>query len=514
MDDLERKVADENIKSVESGENYEFVTETIKKRPVNTKRVIKKVCFTVFLALLFGCVATVTFVVLYPKMYDRIYPGTDMKPVKLPIAEEETVEDSEEEFVPLTDDTDDSITEVNDNKDSSQQVDNPENTETPDRNDNADETGMTDDGKTDDKSSYTGNQGTIDDTAEGSVESGKQEEQVVINQITQTIEKDLELDDYRALLRKMSGIATSTEKSLVTVSGRKSNKDWFNNSYEDNNSSTGIIVADNGKELLIVCPTSVLHGATMVDVTFCDGKTVAARRSTSDANTGLGMVAVILNNIDESTKNIIEMAQFGSFAASSVGIPIVAVGAPYGTKGSVGIGQITSNSTVIDKVDSDVRMISTDIYGSSNASGVLVNYNGRIIGIICHEENGSDMPNLIRAYAAEDITDEVEKISNGQKLATLGIYGTDVTSDANTEYGVPFGAYVKEVIVDSPAMSSGIRNGDVIVKIGIKEIESFDDYKKVMMESQPGDTVNVTLQRPDGEEYTEVTCEVTLEELK
>lgn len=169
---------------------------------------------------------------------------------------------------------------------------------------------------------------------------------------------------------------------------------------------------------------------------------------------------------------------------------------------------------IVDKSDSNVRIISTDIYASVDGSGVLVNYNGRIVGIICHEDMSGNMPNLLRAYAVSDISDCIEKISNGQRLATLGIIGTDVTPEANADRNVPFGAYVKEVIADSPAMNVGIRNGDVIVKFGTTQIESFSDYKKAILEYQPQDVVMVTLERPGRDEYTEMTYEVTLEELK
>ena len=105
-------------------------------------------------------------------------------------------------------------------------------------------------------------------------------------------------------------------------------------------------------------------------------------------------------------------------------------------------------------------------------------------------------------------------MSNGQALATLGIIGTDVTPEANESRNVPFGAYVKEVIADSPAMNVGIRNGDVIIKIDTLEIGSFTDYKQAILQYQPLDVVTVVLQRPGRDEYTEMTYEVTLEELK
>jgi serine protease Do len=105
-------------------------------------------------------------------------------------------------------------------------------------------------------------------------------------------------------------------------------------------------------------------------------------------------------------------------------------------------------------------------------------------------------------------------MSNGQALPTLGIIGTDVTKEANTDRGVPFGAFIKEVVADSPAMNAGIRPGDVIVKMGTADIGSFSDYKTAILTYQPQDSVMIKLQRPGREGYTEMTYEVTLEELK
>lgn len=466
----------------EKDQNYEFMTETIKKPPVNKRKLFRKIFSTIIFGILFGACAAVTFVMFMPRLQAYLYPVDETKPVSLPVDESIQEEEPVEPFVMPENDTSTDAADPD-------KAQSPEETAKPDED-------------------------AQDTSKPADAEKPEEEKEVVVNNIVETIEKDLELDDYRSLLRKISAIADATSKSLVTVAGVSPNTDWFNNSYENNNSTTGIIIADNGKELLIVSPSDILHKARNVRVTFCDGVTYPARVKDADINTDLCIVSIDLEHIEEKTMEQIEMAQFGGIATSAVGVPVVAVGAPYGAAGSVGMGQITSNSVIVDKSDSNVRIISTDIYASVDGSGVLVNYNGRIVGIICHEDMSGNMPNLLRAYAVSDISDCIEKISNGQRLATLGIIGTDVTPEANADRNVPFGAYVKEVIADSPAMNVGIRNGDVIVKFGTTQIESFSDYKKAILEYQPQDVVMVTLERPGRDEYTEMTYEVTLEELK
>ncbi len=481
MEDNDIKKTDDNTEQSNGGD-YEFMKETIKKPPVNKKKLFKRILVSVTMGLVFGVCACLAFVLCLPKLQDFFYPPSETKPVSLPVDESALDDEPVEPFVyPEHDGAPD--TEDPEAKPSGDKTDDPDKIDP-----------MPDD--------------------PGQKQPEEEQKEVVVNNIVETIEKDLELDDYRGLLRKISAIADATRKSLVTVAGIRSNTDWFNNSFENNNSTTGLIIADNGKELLMISPSDILNNARNVRVTFCDEKTYPARVKNSDSNTGLCVVSIDLERLDESTRNQIEMAQFGGIATSAVGVPVVAVGAPYGAAGSVGMGQITSNSVVLDKADSNVRIISTDIYASTQASGVLVNYSGRIVGIICHEDMSGNMPNLLRAYAVSEISDSIEKISNGQSLATLGIIGTDVTPEANSERKVPFGAYVKEVVSDSPAMEAGIRNGDVIVKLGTIEIGSFTDYKQALLKYQPEDVVTVTLERPGREEYTEMTYEVTLEEHK
>ena len=77
------------------------------------------------------------------------------------------------------------------------------------------------------------------------------------------------------------------------------------------------------------------------------------------------------------------------------------------------------------------------------------------------------------------------------------------------EYGL-----IGERLGHSYSLNVGIRIGDVIKKIGTVDIGSFTDYKKAILNYQPQDIVTVTLERPGRDGYTEMSYEVTLEELK
>ena len=169
-----------------------------------------------------------------------------------------------------------------------------------------------------------------------------------------------------------------------------------------------------------------------------------------------------------------------------------------------------SSGTTIDQVDSAYKLLSTDIYGNRNATGVLVNLKGWIVGIIDNSYNGSDRGNLLSAYGISELKRTITKMSNNQDRAYLGIHGTDVPQEASLESGIPFGAYIKEIEMDSPAMTAGIQSGDVITQIGEEEITSYNELLNILYNSEPEDTINIILMRQGMEAYQKMEVEVTL----
>ncbi len=444
---VRNEVAKENERSVASNEQkFDFITETIKKKPVNKKRFFLKFVSTILWALLFGVVACLTYILLYPKLDSYFHPAQEDSYSALSDenAGEESVETEEVDVTPATEEkTHEVVTQV--------------------------------------------------------------------VQKVEKVEKNLDVSDYKQLYTQISRVAADVRKSLVTVTGIYPDTDWFQNPYEQNRATSGLVVTDNGKELLIIAQTEAIKNAESVIVTFIDGTEYEASIKKTDHNTGLTVVGVDIDSLSEETMEKVSMARLGSSRISSlVGSPIIALGNPIGISGSMASGQITSNSFIKTLKDSSVQFLTTDIYGSDTASGVLVNLDGEVLGIIYQDDSVGDAPNLIKAYGISDLRGKIDKLSNGQDLAYLGIYGTDVTQAAAEELGIPYGAYVKEVVIDSPAMEAGIQNGDVIVKIGTTEINSFEAFKDAMLKCQPGDLMMVTVLRQGRFDYAEASYEITL----
>jgi serine protease Do len=277
-----------------------------------------------------------------------------------------------------------------------------------------------------------------------------------------------------------------------------------------------VIIADNGRDFLILLDYSKLKNAESLVLDLDDGYYQAdAVLNGYDPYTNLAVVAVKQSDIPTEYMEAggLSVATLGSSNKYDiVGTPVIAMGSPMGSSNSIGYGIISSQSDVLSKVDMKYTLLQTDIYGSQNASGVLFNLKGQVIGVITTSENSSDMKNVITAYGISDLLGRIQKMSNGEKLAYIGITGVNVTPVAHNSLSVPYGVYVTDTDMDSPAMMAGILQGDVIVKIGEKSISSLGDYASALLQLNAGDTVKITLMRPSQNEYREITFSIVVEE--
>lgn len=330
----------------------------------------------------------------------------------------------------------------------------------------------------------------------------------------QTKEED-GLVSQKKIYDRMREVSKEASRALVTVTGVSSDKDWFDNQYESEGQSAGVIVADNGLEYLILTDMDILKEAQSIEVTFCDNKKVEAQVKMTDPIIGVSVLSIDRELIEASTLEEIRMGNFGSSNyASLVGSPVIALGSPMGIKDSVVYGMVTSKGNPLNLVDSQYYLMTTDIYGSPKATGVLINMQGQIVGIINQQYNDISLENMISALGISELKKTIERLSNGEGQAYLGIYGANVTPEVNERMQVPFGVYITEVEMDSPAMHAGIQSGDVLIRLDRKEISSYEEYLSVLSECVPESTIDVTVFRKNQEEYKEMSFQLTPKELK
>ncbi len=427
------------MEEINNQEEYELIRERIKTRPINRKKLIRRTVITAAMAVIFGVLACITFLVLEPVFSNMLTPEEE------PVASEVKIPIDEEEILP-----EDMI---------------------------------------------------LEDEEETRTQIIYQEKER-----TTTV-----LEDYNSLYDEIYNLSKNCQKSVVKVAGVSQDVDWFNVAYESKEVTTGLIIANNGIELLILTDGSVIKNSENIDVTFFNELVTSAVVKETDKNTGLAIIAV---PVDQLTATLLDpdiIAKLGNSKTNRLlAAPVIAVGRPVSNVISLEQGMITSKSNIINLIDNNYEMFTTDMRGYDASNGVIFNMSGEVLGIIWQKNTSLDK-NTLNAIGISDLKRTIERMSNGKKRAYLGIRGTDVTLEA-INLGVPVGAYVLEIDMESAAMKAGIQSGDVITKIDGFEITSYTVFTEAIGLHDPGDEVTVTVKRQSGEEYKEMDITVVLGE--
>lgn len=340
-------------------------------------------------------------------------------------------------------------------------------------------------------------------------EETEEEEPVVI-----TEPRELEVEDYADLYTKLKEVADTAGKSLVTVTASSSGTDWFNETYESRRELSGLLVGNNGVELLILAPYSQVEGADTLQAAFADGSTLAAVLKNYDSVTDLAVLSVNLADVEEDTLESIRMAELGSSKSLKAGEPVIAVGSPAGIAGSVKYGNLVASGYKVSVIDGEYNLLITDMERSEKGSGVLLNLSGQVIGLLEDSYLNSSNKGALTAYAISDMKDIIEHLSNSQDLVYMGIHGTDVTEEISEAQGIPAGVYVTGMEADSPAMNSGIQAGDIITEINGKTITSLSQIREMLLKFSREQVIQVVVMRQGKDGYKEIECSVTLNVLQ
>ncbi len=420
-------------------EDYKFLQEQIKDRPINRRKLIKRSITTVLMAIIFGLVACITFILLEPVFSKMIEP----KP-----AEEEppvVVISEEDELLP-----EDMLSEK-----------------------------------------------TIEEPA---------------GPISTSSSPADSLNEYQSAMNEMKSISEDVQKSLVTITSIVDNEDFFAGTARSDRRISGLLVADNTTDYIIIAKMKESHIGDSVAVTFASGETVKATIYNKDNNTGYVAITVPLNGVPLSTKGEISYAHIGnSNVTGNVGDIVMALGNPLGYDNSVSYGMITSRGIDVSLMDCNYKLMTTDIYGSTNASGVIVNTKGQVIGLIDQSFNPSDMTNHLSAIGITEFKSVIEMLSNGVTRPHLGLYVENVRKEDKILYHLPDGAFVTDMEIDSPAFLAGFRKGDIIFAVNDAIVGDVSEFETEMKYYASGDSVVISVLRSNGASYTDVNLTVNLE---
>lgn len=318
--------------------------------------------------------------------------------------------------------------------------------------------------------------------------------------------KESEEDIYRKVLQTLNTEAIRAKRGIVSVN-KVSDED---NKVSASASTTGILIADNGRELLVLSDIVPVKEGEHIEVTFPDESVCAASEKMKDSNLGLCVYAVARDKIDKTTWSGIRTAEIGSSNSVKSGDTVIVLGKPYGTDEAAGYGVVTVDEEYIELADGCFRLITTNIAGNDKGSGGIFNRRGQLVGIIGRTVLEAKGNRRVVGYGISDIKSSIELLSNASAIPYTGIWGMDVTEELK-EKGMPQGIYVKEVEADSPAMAAGIQSGDVIVGIDGQSTISLSSYYGILLHKKVGTQLVLQgLRQGAGDEYVNIDFNIAI----
>ena len=248
---------------------------------------------------------------------------------------------------------------------------------------------------------------------------------------------------------------------------------------------SGFIFADG----LVMTNAHVVNQSDRVIVGLTNGKKLKARVIGQDFFTDLAVLKI-------EGKGPWPIAQLGDSTKIKVGDWAIAVGNPFGLENTVTLGIISNlkrNVTQLGIYDKKLELIQTDAaINPGNSGGPLLNSNGEVIGIntLIRSGPGAGLSFAIPINKAKEIAFQL--INNGKVIHPM--IGISLIDDNNFERNKNL-VKVGYVVPNSPAEKSGIRVNDIILKVGIKDIETASDVISQISKNGISKQINILLKR-------------------
>ena len=299
--------------------------------------------------------------------------------------------------------------------------------------------------------------------------------------------------------------------------------------YKVQGAGTGVIVGENDTELMIATNNHVVEGASTLSVGFIDNSTASAALKGADPDNDLAVIAVNRSDIAEDTMSQIKIAAVGDSDELELGEQVVAIGNALGYGQSVTVGWVSALNRDITLTDENgvainsTGLIQTDAaINPGNSGGALLNMGGELVGIneakTGTTPTGISVDNMgfaIPIDKAEDSLKELMSLPTRDKVdashaSALGIEGQSVTSDLTQLYGIPGGVIVASVVENGPADQAGIQKSDIITELDGRSVGNLEQLQNALQYYAAGETVDVVVQRLNGQSFEAQTVSVTL----
>ena len=265
---------------------------------------------------------------------------------------------------------------------------------------------------------------------------------------------------------------------------------------------SGVIVSSQG---YIVTNNHVIENASEIQVILNDNSKYDAKVVGADPATDIAVLKIEGENFPA--------IPIGNSDELKIGEWVLAVGNPFNLTSTVTAGIVSAKARNINLLSErsaqDVvpieSFIQTDAaVNPGNSGGALVNTRGELIGI------NTAIASQTGSYAGYSFAVPVNLVDKVMRdlidfgivqRGYLGVQISDISQDIKEKNKLKDlkGVFIAKVVEGGSADKAGLKDGDVILKIGSKEVNSVAALQEEIGKRRPGDKVNLTLRQKDGD---------------
>ncbi|MDM8160716.1 Do family serine endopeptidase [Labilibaculum sp. K2S] len=311
--------------------------------------------------------------------------------------------------------------------------------------------------------------------------------------------------------------AEMSVKSVVHVKTLYSNEEYQSNPFYDFlfgergrsqqpraslGSGSGVIISDDG---YIVTNNHVVQGSNLINIVLYDKREYEGKLVGFDPYTDLALI-----KIDE--KDLPKM-DFGNSDDIKLGEWVLAVGNPFNLTSTVTAGIISAKARNLglngNRMSIESFLQTDAAVNPGNSGGALVDTKGRLIGINTAIESRtgsySGYSFAIPVAIVEKVIGDLKNYGKVQR-AFIGVSIRTVDANLADELKIDKieGVYVANVNEGGAAEDAGIKNGDIILNIEGKVVNSSAELQEQISKFHPGDKINVLLKREEERKQIEV----------
>ena len=304
-----------------------------------------------------------------------------------------------------------------------------------------------------------------------------------------------------------SGAAKRAAPSVVSITASKAsprtlapNDPWFEFFFGDRQRQqqpqlglgSGVIVSPQG---YLLTNNHVIEGADDIQVQLSDGRQGAAKLVGSDPDTDVAVLKIDLDKLP--------VMAFGDTDGLQVGDVVLAIGNPFGVGQTVTSGIVSAMGRNQLGINTFEDFIQTDAaINPGNSGGALVDAAGNLVGIntAIYSRSGGSMGIgfAIPSTTAKQVMEGLIKdgiVTRGW----IGVEPRDLTPEIAKTFNLPVqhGVLITGVLQRGPASAGGMQPGDVVVKIGAKEVRNTAQLLTAVAALKPSATAVIGVQRGD-----------------